>query len=427
MVDLLRMIENFPLPHENLEKSESLVSWLFVDLNSYFASVEQEVHPEFRGKPIAVLPTMADTTSVIAASIEAKKFGVKTNTRVTDARKMCPGIIFVEADHKHYVEYHKRIVEAVESCHPVHAIMSIDEVALKLRGRDQKLENALKLADEIRAKIFEVGSQLKCSIGISTNKLLSKVASDMQKPNGLTVILKEDIPKKLLPLKLRDFPGIGGRMEERLNLKGIRTVQDMFNQDRKNMKNIWGGIVGERYYCWIRGEDLEETAGGLTKSLNRSHVLSPDLRNEKGAFGIAQKLLHKAGLAMRRENYWARGMYVSIRFVDKTKWSDEVRMDDCQDVHGLNQILQEMWKSRRAGTPLKVSVTLFNLISDEERTLSFFETENRSKLSHAMDALNLKYGKNLVYLAGMHETKKGAPTRIAFSNIPDFSIDEEKD
>ncbi len=407
---------------------QSTVQWIFVDLNSYFAAVEQEINPKYRGKPLAVLPTMAETTSVIAASIEAKKFGVKTNVRVSDARKMCPGIIFVEANHKYYVDYHNRIVEAVESCHPVHAVMSIDEVALKLGGRDQKLENALKLAEEIRTKIFSVGSQLKCSIGLSTNKLLSKVASDMQKPNGLTVILKEDIPNKLLSLKLRDFPGIGGGMEERLNLKGIHTVQDMFNQDEKSMKNIWGGIVGQRYYHWIRGEDLGDAKTENTKSLNRSHVLSPELRTQAGAFGIAQKLLHKAGLAMRRDNYWARAMYVSIRYTDRTKWSEETRMDDCQDVHGLNHILQDMWSRRKQrGTPLKVSITLSNLITNEERTLSFFENTNRTKLSHAMDALNLKYGKNLIYLAGMHETKKGAPTRIAFSNIPDFSIDEDKD
>jgi DNA polymerase-4 len=404
------------------------VQWLFVDLNSYFASVEQEVHPEYRGKPLAVLPTIAETTSCIAASVEAKKFGVKTGVMVRDARRMCPKIIFVEADHKHYVEYHNRIVEAVESCHPVHAIMSIDEVALKLRGRDQNLENALKLASDIREKIFAVGSQLGCSIGISTNKLLSKVASDMQKPNGLAVILKEDIPKKLLTLKLRDFPGIGERMEERLKLKNIFTVQDMYNQDQKMMKTVWGGIVGERYYHWIRGNDLEESAKGNTKSINRSHVLSPELRNAEGSWGIAQKLLHKAGIALRRDGYWAQGMYVSVRYIDQTKWSEEVRMQDCQDVHSLNQILMNMWKERnKYGTPLKVSVTLFDLITEEERTLSFFENTNRNKLSHAMDALNLKYGKNLIYLAGMHATKKGAPTRIAFSNIPDFSIDEEKD
>lgn len=405
----------------------SKVQWLFVDLNSYFASVEQEVQPHLRDKPIAVLPTMAETTSVIAASIEAKKYGIKTNTKVMDARKMCPGIIFVEAHHKNYVEYHNRIVEAVESCHPIQQVMSIDEVALKLRGRDQELSNALKLADEIRAKIFEVGSQLRCSIGISTNKLLSKVASDMMKPNGLTVIKKEDIPQRLFSLKLRDFPGIGTRMEERLNSRGICTVQELYNQDIKSMKTIWGGVVGERYYHWIRGEDLGDFKTDGTKSINRSHVLSPELRNTDGAFGIAQKLLYKAGLALRKENYWARGMYLSIRYVDRTKWSQEIRMDDCQDLHSLNQILQKLWDNRRPGTPLKVSVTLFDLIHDEDRTLSFFESENKSKLSRAIDHLNLKYGKNLIYLAGMHETKKGAPTRIAFSNIPDFSIEDDKE
>src|SRR5690606_10452741 len=100
--------------------------------------------------------------------------------------------------------------------------------------------------------------------------------SDMVKPNGLTVILKEDIPHKLLPLTLRDFPGIGARMEERFHAKGIRTVGDLFNQDLKTMKAIWGGVIGERYYHWIRGEDLGEFKTDGTKSINRSHVLSPD-------------------------------------------------------------------------------------------------------------------------------------------------------
>ena len=406
----------------------SNAQWIFVDLNSYFASVEQELNPELRGKPIAVLPTMAETTSVIAASIEAKKFGIKTNTLVRDARKMCPEIQFVVAGHKKYVEYHNKIVEAVESCHPVRAIMSIDEVALRLRGRDQKIENAVQLAHQIRSKIFSVGSQLKCSIGISTNKLLSKVASDMQKPNGLTLILKDDIPKKLFSLKLRDFPGIGARMEDRLKQHGVYTVEELFKQDKKNMKKIWGGIIGERYYHWIRGEDLEETATANSKSFNRSHVLAPQLRNSDGAYGVAQKLLHKAGIALRKNNFWAKGMYLSIRNVDRTKWSTEIQMHECQDVHTLNQVLKTLWSERpKRGTPMKVSITLFNLISDEERTLSFFEDTNKNKLSHAMDALNLKYGKNLIYLAGMHTSKKEAPTRIAFSNIPDFSIDEEKD
>ena len=105
------------------------VRWLFLDLNSYFASVEQELRPELRGKPVAVLPVMTDRTSCIAASYEAKAFGIKTGTRVSDAKQLCPQIKLVEARHAVYVRYHHKIVEAVESCVPNAAVVSIDEMA----------------------------------------------------------------------------------------------------------------------------------------------------------------------------------------------------------------------------------------------------------------------------------------------------------
>jgi hypothetical protein len=109
------------MPDSPLHSAEPLVRWLFLDLNSYFASVEQELQPHLRGKPVAVVPLMADTTSCIAASYEAKAFGVKTGVKVGDAKRMCPGLQLVEARHKEYVDYHHRIIEAVERCVPVSA------------------------------------------------------------------------------------------------------------------------------------------------------------------------------------------------------------------------------------------------------------------------------------------------------------------
>src|ERR1039458_5522775 len=122
-----------------------LLNWLFVDLNSYFASVEQQVRPELRGRPVGVVPMMADTTCCIAASYEAKTFGVRTGTIVADAKRMCPEIVLVEGRHEIYTEYHHRVVEAVESCVPVTAVCSIDEMACRLIGRERHLRGALDL------------------------------------------------------------------------------------------------------------------------------------------------------------------------------------------------------------------------------------------------------------------------------------------
>ena len=202
-----------------------LLNWLFVDLNSYFASVEQQVRPELRGRPVGVVPMMADTTVCIAASYEAKAFGVRTGTIVADAKRMCPEIVLVEGRHEIYTEYHHRVVEAVESCVPVTAVCSIDEMACRLIGRERPLLNAIDLGIRVKRTIREkVGECLRSSVGIATNRYLAKVASDMEKPDGLVALPLDILPEALHQLTLSDLPGIGARTEKRLNEKGIRTM-----------------------------------------------------------------------------------------------------------------------------------------------------------------------------------------------------------
>src|SRR5579862_9100275 len=164
---------------------EPVLNWLFVDLNSYFASCEQEARPELRGRPVGVVPMMADTTCCIAASYEAKSFGVRTGTIVADAKRMCPEIVLVEGRHELYTEYHHRVVEAVESCLPVTAVCSIDEMACRLMGRERPLLAALELGRKVKKNIREhVGECLRSSVGLATNRYLAKVASDMEKPRS---------------------------------------------------------------------------------------------------------------------------------------------------------------------------------------------------------------------------------------------------
>lgn len=405
-----------------LRNPDEYVEWLFVDLNSYFASVEQQLDPRLRNRPMAVLPVLAETTSCIAASYEAKAYGVKTGTRVFEARRLCPGIQFVEAKHKVYVEYHHKLIEAVESCLPVTTVMSIDEMACRLTGSHRNIERATELALLVKQKIREVGSELGCSVGLAPNRYLSKVASDMQKPNGLTIIRRSDIPRKLYGLKPRDFPGVGPNMELRLKKSGIYSVEQLYHADLRKMMGIWNGIVGERFYRWIRGEDLETTLV-KNQSISHSNVLSPELRNPEGAYAVAQKLLHKAAYRLRKIDHWARSMSVSLKYIHHPKWRVEVRMQDCQDTFGLNEILQKIWKSNPGGTPLKVSIVLSDLIPTKDRNESFFEDKKKLELSRAMDSLNNKYHKNLVYLAGVEEVKVQAPSRIAFSNIPTFDLE----
>ncbi len=419
------------------------VRWLFLDLNSYFASVEQEKEPELRNRPVAVVPLMADTTCCIAASYEAKAFGVKTGTPVGEARRMCPELVLVEARHELYVDYHHRIVEAVESCVPVSSVRSIDEMACELIGREQPLLVAMDLARRIKTAIREqVGSTLRCSIGLAPNRYLAKIASDMEKPDGLIALTHDLLPHALLRLKLRDLVGIGSRLERRLNTHGIQSMADLLALNAEQLGQAWGGVQGERLWHWLRGEDFHDADLEHAKSIGHEHVLGPELRTLEGTYAAAHKLLHKAAMRLRVQKLWAAGISLSLRFtvpkqaatgqhgsgIPQQTWTEQLRLVECQDSQTLIEGLRKLWSMRPIGPlyekPFLVSVTLIHLVPDALHTLSLFHSldreASRDQLSATMDQLNRKYGTETLYFASMHLAKAAAPTRIAFQTIPDL-------
>lgn len=419
------------------------LNWLFVDLNSYFASVEQQVRPELRGRPVGVVPMMADTTCCIAASYEAKAFGVKTGTIVGDAKKMCPEIVLVEARHEIYVDYHRRIVEAVESCVPVSAVMSIDEMACRLIGRERPLLTALELGRKVKRTILQqVGPMMRSSVGLATNRFLAKIASDMEKPNGLVALPLDILPEALRQLTLRDLPGVGARTEKRLNAKGVTTMEQLMALDCEQAGELWGSVWGERLWHWLRGEDFDTSEAEHLKSISHSHVLAPEMRTTEKAWAVAHKLLHKAAMRLRTNNLWAAGIGLAIGFAvprgEKTPvsrfgvptrgWHNDLKLSECQDNQTLIAALRRLWESRPAGGeyehPYFIGVQLTGLVPDRLHSLNLFDglddTESRARLLKAMDALNHKYGMSTLAPATMLTAFKAAPTRIAFHSIPDL-------
>ena len=419
------------------------VNWLFVDLNSYFASVEQQVRPELRGRPVGVVPALVDTTCCIAASYEAKAFGVRTGTIVADAKKMCPEIVLVEGRHELYRDYHHKIVEAVESCVPVTAVCSIDEMACRLMGRERPLRAALEIGISVKKRIRErVGECLRSSVGLATNRYLAKVASDMEKPDGLVALPLDILPEALRQLSLRDLPGIGARTEKRLNEKGIRTMDDLLALYGEQAGQVWGSVWGERLWHWLRGEDFEMAESEHMKSLSHQHVLAPEMRTAEKAYAVTHKLLHKAAMRLRSHGLWAGSIGLAIGFavprgekrpvstygVPSRGWHAGLRLAECQDNATLIAALRKLWESRPSGNdfdqPYFVGVTLGELVPDRLHTLNLFDAldgeQRRTRLLAAMDALNNKYGLSTLAPATMLAAYKAAPTRIAFHSIPDL-------
>lgn len=401
---------------------------LFVDFNSFFASVEQQDRPDLRGRPVGVLPTMADTTCCIAASYEAKRFGVKTGTIVRDAKKMCPDIVLVEARHELYVQYHHRLMAAVDTVVPVQAVMSIDEVLCELPDRWQPEDKARGKAAEVKRVLAKAGGEhIKCSIGIAPNFFLAKTAADMQKPDGLTVIRDSDLPQVLYPLDLRDLYGIGPNMEVRLRKSGITTVQQLCAARREQLHQVWGGVGGDILYQRLRGGEPAQPPSERG-SIGHSHVLPPSERNQKDARAVIHRMLQKAAMRLRKTGDAAGGMQAFVKFMGGGGWAEEARFSETQDTLELTQVLNALWQRRppeaRRAKPLAVGVTLVRLQPAASRTPDLFETgHHRAQLNATVDRLNQRFGKNAVYFGAASSALHSAPMRIAFNRIPDPEVE----
>ncbi len=411
------MVDNH-LPFEDRERR---LRYLFLDLNSYFASCEQQERPELRGRPVAVCPVMADSSFVIAASYEAKAFGVKCGTMIGDAKVMCPGIALVDGRHSLYSAYHRRVKEACEMVLPIDEVCSIDEMRFRLLGEEREPEAAREIALHMKRTIArEVGECMTSSIGIAPNPFLAKLGTELQKPNGLVIIEAKDLPHRLYELKLRDFTGINKRMEIRLNAAGIFTAEDLCTAPREKIREAFGSVVGERWYYLLRGFELpsEKTR---QKSLGHSHVLPPELRTDQGCKEVMLRLLAKASARLRAEGFWAGDMSVSIRGKQQG-WHAYTKLPPTQDSVTMTEHFLRMWEGRDFVGPMAVGVTFTDLHPAEEVTPSLFdETVSRSDFSHAMDRLNQKFGKNTIYLAAMDKVRGTASEKIAFGKTELFS------
>lgn len=396
--------------------------WLFLDLNSYFASVEQAEDPSLQGRPVAVVPIMADTTCCLAASYPAKKFGVKTGTTVRDARRMCPGIVFVKAEHRKYIRYHNRIVATVEKYLPVKKVLSIDEMACEFMGRECCEEFARSKAAEIKQAIAsEISPALTCSIGVAPNRYLAKVASDMQKPDGLTILHLHELLPRLSQLKPRDFPGIGAKMEERFRRHGCTSARHLFDLSPREMASIWGGVVGERFFQLIRGENLPEveTERG---SVSHSKVLSPERRSPENAWPVAVRLLTKACARLRNEGFFTKELWLSVTYTDRDpacrKWHEKVRLLETQDSIKLVEHLELLWNKMPKRPILKVGVALSGFVVATRHQFGLFENVRRESLMHTLDEVNNRFSDGAIYVADAHEAIKTPTNSIAFQRIP---------
>ena len=406
------------------------VNALLVDFNSYFASCEQQDRPELRGRPVGVVPMLADSTCLIAASYEAKKYGVKTLTNVGEAKAKIPDIALVVARHELYIDIHHRAVKAVDEIAPVRKVLSIDEMVCDLPAGYKAPERACELAMDIKHHLSaSIGEYMKVSIGIAPNLFLAKLASDMQKPDGLVVLEEQDVPAKIRHLDLRALNGVGKNMETRLRQYGINTIDDLYRQTEDQLHTIWGGVGGNRFYQKLRGVEVAEIHNEMG-SISHSHVLPPDLRTRDSALAVLNRLTQKAAMRLRKACHTTGHVAIKVKHLNAPTWETDTRLQATHDTLDLIHAVTGLWnkyparKSGKSATPLQVAVVLGDLVPDASQNFSLFgENPTKEKLNAAIDALNTRFGKRAAYFGGAHQALEHGRLAIAFNHIPDVETE----
>ena len=411
-----------------MRKAET-IERMYLDFDGFFASVMQQAMPALRGKPVGVIPfetTAANSTIVIACSKEAKAAGCKNIMPTKEARAICPDIILVMQRPDLYRRAHSALLNEIACEIPIETVKSIDELACKL---DQStIVDPQGLAKRIKDHIRQnIGEHITCSMGFAANRLLAKIACKVDKPNGVTIWRPEDMPNPLFKMTLDDIPGVGRRMQERLALANIKTVEHLWNTQPKHMRALWGNVNGERMWYALHGYDIYAlpTSRGM---YGHARVLPPHWRNIQHALDCSRLLLTKAARRMRREGYYASNLSLWLD-MRNDGWYRERELPSVQDDYACLDALGKLWEmAQRRIKPrseiIRVGVTLSNLSPANARQLDMFlnddvERQKCEILTNTIDRLNQKFGKRVLTIGEWTPPPGGyAGGKIAYNRIP---------
>ena len=369
---------------------------MHIDMNAFFASVEQQANPELQGKPIAVVGGHGRTV-ITTASYEARKFGVKTGMAIWEGKRCCPQLIIAVGDNKKYTYTSSRIIEMMRDYTPEVEVFSIDEAWLDVTHSLSAFGSAERIAFLLKARIKE-SFGITCSIGIAPNKLLAKLASDMQKPDGLTTIRPEDVSRVLERLPIKELCGIGRKMERHLNMMSIYTCGELGRCDEERLTRKFG-IIGSRLKQMGQGIDNSRVTPNEeddeVKSVGHSMTLRRDIDRREDILKYLLQLSEMVGRRARRYGVSGKTVSLYIRFADF--YSSVGKQNTLK---GYVNLSDEVYKAAVAildtldlPQPIrKLGISLSNLKYQSEQLSLFREEQKRRDAIKAMDVVNDRYG-----------------------------------
>lgn len=395
---------------------------MHIDLNSCFATIEQQANPLIRGKPVVVAAYGTPNAFILAPSIEAKAIGIKMGMKIRDAQLIDKNVIVRTPDAPKYRDVHIKFKKIFQDYSPDVTPKSIDEAVIDFRPMISLNPNLVNIAKEIKQRMKdEIGEWIRCSIGIGTNMFLSKLGATLHKPDGLTLIDHTNLIQTYKSAQLLDLNGINVRYQARLNLHGIHTPYDFFRASQKLLhKSVFRSVIGARWYEKLRGYEADQK-DFPTKSIGHQYALHKPTSDPKELSRLLMKLCEKMGRRLRRKGFVAKGIHVSLRYRDHTYWHHgQIINQDLYTTVDLYRHAQFILNSRPERKLVGLmSVACYQLKESKDMQLSLFEqdVQKARNVSDAADTMNDKYGEFTVVPGIMMNMDNTILDRIAFGGV----------
>ena len=394
---------------------------MHIDLNSCFATVEQQARPMLRGKPVAIANRRTDKTSIVTASYEAKVVGVKVGMKVREAKILCPDLVVLESDPSKYRYVYHRLLDIMNDYSAHVTMKSIDEGIIDFHNTTAQMQgrDLVEIGHEIKQRLKdEIGVWMRCNIGIATNRFLAKTAAGLHKPDGLDVIKPGNIREVLSTLKLTDLTGIAHRNEHRLNSVGIFTPLEFLDTNAVVLRRIvFKSVVGRWWHDRLRGWEVDDVETDV-KRVGRQYVLeSFDLSHEE----ITKRLHHlceSVGSRMRSQHKSARGMYVYAKTLERVYWhSSTLSLLPFSSDQTIFMLAKQLFNE--APDRLKeIGVHCYELRPVENQQISLFNDQiiQERQVTEAIDGINQRFGERTIHSADTLETGIYVKQKIPFGS-----------
>ena len=370
---------------------------MHIDMNSFYASCEQAANPELRNVPLIVGGDPEKRKGIVlAASYDAKRYGVKTTMTLNEAARLCPEAVFIRANHELYEEMSGQVMRIFAEYAPVMEQLSIDEAFLDMTGTEQLYGDLKQLARKIQNRIMDE-LLLPCSVGISSNKLLAKMASDFKKPMGITTIYPDDIKEMICPLRVSEFFGVGKKTAMKLNQLGIRTIGELAKTDIGVLSGLLGEGTAMMLHNYANGIDPSPVVSSRDeiKSIGHEMTYPEDLTRIEDILRELLVLVDKTAYRLRQKGQKGKTISIKIKFNDFTLITRAHTISEVTDsADCIYQVAKELVTSCKIAKPIRLlGVTVSNFEDDSIKQLSLFSQDNdRKKLDSMLDEIRGKYG-----------------------------------